>query len=236
MNSKYPEGEVTKSDDGKTTFIKGNDGYEYEIRDRFNLQTGFIFESEELEELLRGAHPGNLASTDQMRNFTEYEQMFGKEGSATRQRLMFYTNSEFSPEEKKMIEQYKQYCKENQLKIPAADPEILRFLYSKKKDPKQAYLATLEFFDWQKANYPRQVGGSIFELLNKGFIYVCGRDRFYRPILVINAYMIHTLDPSVEDLITLVLFYGQYLRHHMMWPGAIENLLQVMNLNNLAVS
>ena len=97
---------------------------------------------------MRGAHPGNLATTAEMRSFTGGEKMFGVEGSATRQRLMFYADDEFNPEEKKLIEEYKKYCKTNNLKIPAADPEILRFLYAKKKDPKQAYLATIEFFDW----------------------------------------------------------------------------------------
>ena len=164
--------------------------------------------------------------------------MFGVEGSATRQRLMFYADDEFNPEEKKLIEEYKKYCKTNNLKIPADDPEILRFLYAKKKDPKQAYLATIEFFDWQKTNYPRAVTGNIFDILNKGFIYVCGRDRFYRPIIVINGYMMNTLDPepSTEELITTFLFYGQYLKHHMLWPGGIENLIQIMNLNNQGVA
>ena len=46
-NMKYPDGE-TKKENG-TTFITDKDGCEYEIRDRFDLYTGFNFESEDLE-------------------------------------------------------------------------------------------------------------------------------------------------------------------------------------------
>ena len=105
------------------------------------------------------------------------------------------------------------YCKENELKVPNTDAEILRYMYAKKKDAKQAYLATMEFWAFQKKYYQREISSNIFELLNTGFIYVCGRDKFYRPIVVINGYMMNSLnpDPSEDDLITSFLFFGRYV-------------------------
>ena len=66
--------------------------------------------------------------------------------SGLKQRLVFYSNDKFEDEELDLIQKFKDHCKSNNFKIPATDPEILRFLYSKKKDPKQAYLASQDFF------------------------------------------------------------------------------------------
>ena len=69
--------------------------------------------------------------------------------SGSSQRLVFYSNESFNDEELDLIKKFKEYCRSNSFKIPATEPEILRFLYARKKDPKQAYLATQDFFAYQ---------------------------------------------------------------------------------------
>ena len=49
-------------------------------------------------------------------------------------RLMFYTN-DFNENERDKIKEFKQLCIEKGIKIPENDPEILRFLYSRKMNP-----------------------------------------------------------------------------------------------------
>ena len=69
-----------------------------------------------------------------MRDFKKSEKMLLYKGGV-KSRLIYYCDDEWEPEEKEMIEQYKKYCASNGVKIPATEPEILRFLYSKKFDP-----------------------------------------------------------------------------------------------------
>ena len=65
------------------------------------------------------------------------------------------------------------------------------------------------FHGFQQSHFPRKVNGYTFELLNNGLIYMAGRDRFYRPVIVLNGWKINTFEPkpTEEDLITMALFY-----------------------------
>ena len=82
------------------------------------------------------------------------------------------------------------------------------------------------------------VNGRIFELLNQGFMYIAGRDRFFRPIVVVNAYMINSLDPqpTEDDLITVALFLINYVKTNMSVNGHVENALMIMNMNGQGVT
>ena len=56
-----------------TTYITGKDGHGYAIPKRKNIDDGFEFETEDLDQILRGAHPGNCGITEDMKKFTGYE-------------------------------------------------------------------------------------------------------------------------------------------------------------------
>ena len=72
----------------------------------------------------------------------------------------------------------------------------------------------------------------IFEMLSKGYSYVCGRDKFYRPIFVINGYMINEFNPTVEDMVTITLWFFDYIQTNLFLKGKIENVIVVINLGN----
>ena len=71
-----------------------------------------------------------------MLSFTGFESNVIVGNKSTR--VMFYAD-DFTDEEKQKIKEFKEYCKTNKLKIPDNDPEILRYLVSRKMDPKLAY-------------------------------------------------------------------------------------------------
>ena len=60
---KYPVGETSKGADNQT-LITDKDGYQYEIPERRTIQNVFKFESDDLDQILRGAHPGNTGATE----------------------------------------------------------------------------------------------------------------------------------------------------------------------------
>lgn len=51
------------------------EGYEYDIAEKKTIFNIFNFESEELDQVLRQAHPGNAALTSEMRTFKSEEKM-----------------------------------------------------------------------------------------------------------------------------------------------------------------
>ena len=51
------------------------EGYEYDIAEKKTIFNIFNFESEELDQVLRQAHPGIAALTSEMRTFKSEEKM-----------------------------------------------------------------------------------------------------------------------------------------------------------------
>ena len=60
---------------------------------------------------------------------------------------------------------------------------------------------------------PVKVDNLVFELLSKGFMYVAGRDRHLRPILVNRPGVLNSLPqmPTPEETIKCLLFMIEYI-------------------------
>lgn len=76
-----------------------------------------------------------------------------------------------------------------------------------------------------------------FELINNGFMYICGRDRLYRPILIMKYNVIQMSDeyPEPEDVIGAALITIFFMQKYMMANGSVENYLQVGDSEGLNI-
>ena len=84
--------------------------------------------------------------------------------------------------------------------------------------------------DFRLQKMPRVMNDEVYQLIRKGFIYIAGRDRFYRPIIVFNASMYNTLLPDPEDVTSAHLFIFSYVEKYMFCKGHIENVHTIMDL------
>jgi hypothetical protein len=77
----------------------------------------------------------------------------------------------------------------------------------------------------------------LIRLLQGGSIYLNGRDKHYRPILIVKAekFMKIMPVPAIEDLITLALWFFEFMEKHMLVPGRIENVIMIIDCKNLSV-
>lgn len=77
----------------------------------------------------------------------------------------------------------------------------------------------------------------MIRLLKSGIIYLNGRDKHYRPILIVKAekFMQMKPVPNNEDLITLALWFFEFMETYMMVPGRIENVILIIDCKNLSV-
>ena len=76
-------------------------------------------------------------------------------------------------------------------------------------------------------------------MLNLGGVYIHGRGRNMRPIIIVN---IEKLMKSKEyfgqndiDLIYLIIFLMEYIDKFMMIPGRIENFMLIIDCQNIGV-
>ena len=154
-----------------------------------------------------------------------------------KQRLIFYKQA-WSDSEQKAVLEFKQFCKTKGQKIPTRDAEILKWLYGKGFDNQKTLDALMVKINFINEQLPYKVSTGVFELLNNGFIYICGRDRFYRPIMVVRQAVLNSLPepPSEQDLIGCAMIMMEYFQWHMMTPGHVENGINIMDNQHQGVT
>ena len=72
-------------------------------------------------------------------------------------------------------------------KLPAADEEILRALYSRNWDNLKAYQSLKNKVKFKDENFPIDFNENIEKMLNLGGIYIHGRGRNLKPIMIVNV-------------------------------------------------
>ena len=75
------------------------------------------------------------------------------------------------------------------------------------------------------------------KLVNEGVFYISGRDRYLRPIFVINVTKMLNMKPRPEekDVVGLVVLMNQFSETFMNVPGHIENRIVVVDLKDMWV-
>jgi hypothetical protein len=71
------------------------------------------------------------------------------------------------------------------------------------------------------------VSKAAFDLIDRGFMYICGRDRFYRPIMCMKYHVLHEMPtmPEADDVIGAALVTILFLKKYMWEDGVVENHL-----------
>lgn len=81
---------------------------------------------------------------------------------------------------------FKEFCKAKNEPVPESDGEILRWAYACKMDNQQVYDSIMLKKSLLMERFAFPISKRAFELIDKGFMYICGRDRLYRPILIMK--------------------------------------------------
>ena len=58
-------------------------------------------------------------------------------------------------------------------------------------------------------------------------MYISGRDRHYRPIVVIRPKLMFDMEATIEELVACQAAVFGYVEQYMMLPGQIENIVFV---------
>jgi len=116
--------------------------------------------------------------------------------------------------------------------------EILRLLQATCFDVDKSINLILAHIAWKNEKLPNYViKEKAKEILEKGFIYVHGRDCQYRPILVVNAqvYMKIKDNYKFEDWENFIIFFMQYLINNLLIPGQMENWTLIIDVRNVSL-
>ncbi len=104
--------------------------------------------------------------------------------------------------------------------------DVLRLLQATCFDIDKSIKLILAHLNWRNEKIPNYVlKEKAMEILEKGFIYIHGRDCQYRPIIVVNALTFMKIKDNYrfEDLENFIIFFMKYLIENTIIPGQIEN-------------
>jgi len=112
------------------------------------------------------------------------------------QRLTFYHESEYLPQEIQNINEFKIWCKGHGHAIPERDEEVLRALYARKMDPKAAYEAIIAKQQFMNDTFPITPTDNVRRMLEEGVFYLAGRDKHFRVVMVVSVDKLQKMKPQ----------------------------------------
>ena len=128
---------------------------------------------------------------------------------------------------------------ENKLPYFWNDGLNLAYIYSAECKLDKAYIRMIEYFRWYEEHFPMyiQPEDKIIKFLNTGCTYVFGRDHQFRPIIIVQPYLLEKVkkEYSDSDVLNGCIFLTQYMTNYMLIPGQIENIIMFINLEQISL-
>jgi hypothetical protein len=155
-------------------------------------------------------------------------------------RRVFY-KMPYTNDEKQWLIDFKQLINSKSLKLPYYfdDYLLLAFIYSSRGKLDDSFKRLIKYIKFSNETFPMEINpnSKIIEILNKGFIYIYGRDNRFRPILVCQSKVFQKLykNYQTEELLNATNFLMQFLVNHMLVPGKFETLNMIINMTGVSI-
>ena len=156
-------------------------------------------------------------------------------------RRIFF-NTQYFDYENKLLKELKEIINSHtELKIPDyfKDYFILMFVYARGGDLNASYKLLVEYVNFCNRLFPFNITPNckVIEILNKGFIYVYGRDNRFRPIIVCQSKVFQKYEKEYqfEELLQATSFMCQFIVNKILLPGQFETWNMIVNLKGVSI-
>ena len=156
-------------------------------------------------------------------------------------RRIFY-NVPYTDLEKQWISEFKQIISshpETQLPDYLGDYLLLTFIYATKCDLQESYKRLVKYLKFCSETFPIRItpNSKIIEILNKGFVYVYGRDNRFRPIIICqcDTFQKYYKNYQTEEILQASYFLCQFIINNMIIPGQFESWIFIINLKGVSI-
>ena len=153
-----------------------------------------------------------------------------------------YYNVPYTDQEKKWLEEFKQIISshpETQLPDYLEDYLLLAFIYATSCDLKDSYKRLVNYIKFCKETFPIVISpqSKIIEILNKGFVYVYGRDNRFRPIIICQCKIFQKFykNYQMDEILKASYFLCQFIVNNMIIPGQFESWDFIINLSGVSI-
>jgi len=102
-------------------------------------------------------------------------------------RLIFEGDTKYTKEETRELQLFFKYIRENKLEHKGISiPTALKYLYAYKFDHQKAFEGLKDYYVWRTTKLPKMLNPGILTLYEDDFFRIFGRDKYYRPILIVK--------------------------------------------------
>ncbi|OMJ94161.1 hypothetical protein SteCoe_2641 [Stentor coeruleus] len=151
-----------------------------------------------------------------------------------------FSFQDYTYKEKDKLDKLKEEIRKANIILPPCydDAELLRILHGSECKISSAFNdlknSISAYYEMTLTDY-KTLFPKIYTLLNEGFIYIHGRDRYFRPLIVLDIPKINMKKYSVQDYMDLTIFTMQFVIEHMLLPGKVENWVNIVEMGRLGI-
>ncbi|MCQ2815666.1 MAG: SEC14 family lipid-binding protein [archaeon] len=127
------------------------------------------------------------------------------------------------------------YIKEQKYVLPDyyKGEDKLRQLQGNDYKIEASYKEIVHEIEWKKEHLPIQLTDDIMKVLNSGFIYVHGRDNFFRPLIFVNPMKFNSKEIPLEVWQNGLYYLIDYMIKYYLVPGKVENWNFIIDCGDL---
>ena len=150
---------------------------------------------------------------------------------------------DYTEDEKEKLIEFYEYCKKQNYIIPTKTksgnfsyPNIFRQLQGADYDIEKGFNEIEKEIKFKNEKLPIEIKEDFIKIINSGFLYVHGRDKYYRPLIVFNPGLFNSIECSMENWENFGVFFMEFLVNKCLLPSKVENWNIIVDLGDLKIS
>ncbi|KAL4442786.1 hypothetical protein ABPG74_010675 [Tetrahymena malaccensis] len=149
-----------------------------------------------------------------------------------------YQKVQYDEFETQHIEILKQELERQQIQVPPdwKTSDYLKMCYCGRFDLKKDVKAAKDHIEWRNNQVMHTLDDKARDLLQKGIIYLLGRDEQFRPVLYLDCTKINLKKDGEETILRSICVFLDMIKKYMFLDYYIENWIMVIDTGGLGLS
>ena len=162
-------------------------------------------------------------------------------GKPTR-RIFEITLEKYHEEEKQKLIEFYEYCINKNYILPKENKSgkffyanCFRQLQGYDFDIEKAFNDLVKEIIFKDEKLPIEISDEFKKITDSGFLYIHGRDKYYRPLIILNPGIFSTIDCSLKVWDKFGIFLMEFLVKKCLLPSKVENWNIIVDFSQLSM-
>jgi hypothetical protein len=148
-----------------------------------------------------------------------------------------FSDVKYLDDELEKLKEFEEMIAKDQVQLPSdwTKVDTIRMMYSGKFELKKSLKNLKDHLEWRASPDRGILSPKAYKYLEDGIMYISGRDKQYRPIVIINVYKINPKQLDLTDFIAALCFVLDTCKKFYFVPGKVENWVIIIESNSMGV-